>query len=147
MPLPLLLLHASMAGVLLLNISTHELIEGAARKQSHVLTKSGVEPLIEQCHLLLIRVRVVGPILQEVVKPLTVLVGSIGALLHVQKLMQLAHHGARGNVVPVKSLPELGPRDLVAVLESGSVVCPPGTGRHMKLLGHIQSLLILYVVQ
>jgi hypothetical protein len=64
-----------------------------------------------------------------------------------QKLMKLASHEARGDVVSTEGLPELDPWNLVAVAKSGSVVSPPSTGRPMKLLGHIQSLLKLGTVQ
>jgi hypothetical protein len=107
-----------------------------------VLTKHRVEPLTEQRHLLLIGLRVVGAILREVVKPLIV-----QTLLQVQELQNLVSHQARGDVVSVEGLTELSPRHLVAVLKSGSEVSPPSTGGPTKLLGHLQSLLELSIVQ
>jgi hypothetical protein len=82
-----------------------------------------------------------------VVKPLAVLVDTVGALLQVQKLLQLTSHEAHRDVVPAKSFPELSPRDLVAILDNGGVVHQPSTGRLMKLLSHVQSLLIFSTVQ
>jgi hypothetical protein len=49
--------------------------------------------------------------------------------------------------VPTKSLLELGPQDLVVVSESCGVVHPLGIGRPTKLLGRVQSLLILFAFQ
>jgi hypothetical protein len=46
-----------------------------------VLTKLGVDPLMKQGHLFLVRVSMVGPILREVVKPLVVLIDATGSLL------------------------------------------------------------------
>jgi hypothetical protein len=65
----------------------------------------------------------------------------------VQKLLQLAGHGAHGDVVPIEELPELSPQDLVAITKSGSVVHLPGTDGPTKLLGHVLSLLTLCIVQ
>jgi hypothetical protein len=47
----------------------------------------------------------------------------------------------------MKSRAELGPRHLVAVLNSGGEVGPPSTHGSTKLLGHEQSLLDLSAVQ
>jgi hypothetical protein len=57
------------------------LIQGAAPKQHQVLPKHRTEPLMEQCHLLLIGVDVVGAVLREVVKPLAILVDTPRTLL------------------------------------------------------------------
>jgi hypothetical protein len=109
--------------------------------------KHRVEPLMKQCHLLLIGVIVVGAILREVVKPLVVLVDTPETLLQVQGLLKLQSHEARGYVVSTKGLAELGPRQLVAIMKSGSAVSPPSTNGSMKLLGRVQSLLKLGTVQ
>jgi hypothetical protein len=61
--------------------------------------------------------------------------------------MQLVSHEACGDVVPAKSFPKLSPQNLVAISKSDGVVHPPGIGRPMKLLGSVQSLLILCAVQ
>jgi hypothetical protein len=66
----------SKTSILLFNRGAQKLIQGAAPKQCQVLTKHRVEPLMEQCHLLLVGVGVVGAILREVVKPLNVLVDT-----------------------------------------------------------------------
>jgi hypothetical protein len=81
-----------------------------------------------------------------VVEPLAILVDIVEALFQMQKLLKLASHEARGDVVLMKSLPKLSPRNLVALSKSGGVVSPPGTSGPMKLLGHIQSLLELHIV-
>jgi hypothetical protein len=65
-----------MACVLLLNKGAHELIQGVAPKQRHVLMKHRVEHLMKLRHLLLVGAGVVGAVLQEVVKPLVVLVDT-----------------------------------------------------------------------
>jgi hypothetical protein len=75
-PLLPLLLNTSTTSVLLLNRGAHKLIQGIALEQHQVLMKHRVEPLMEQHHLLLIGVRVVGVILREVVKPLAILVDT-----------------------------------------------------------------------
>jgi hypothetical protein len=46
----------------------------------------------------------------------------------------------------VECFTEFSPKDLVVVLESGGVAHPLGSCRTSKLLGCIQSLLILYTV-
>jgi hypothetical protein len=61
-PLLPLLLHTSTTSVLLLNRGSHKLIQGAALKQRQVLMKHRVEPLMKQCHLLLVSVGMVGVI-------------------------------------------------------------------------------------
>jgi hypothetical protein len=65
----------------------------------------------------------------------------------VEELLKLASHQARGDVVSMKSYAELGPRHLVAVLNSGGKVSPPSTHGPTKLLGHEQSHLVLSTVQ
>jgi hypothetical protein len=42
---------------------------------------------------------------------------------------------------------ELSPQHLVAAVKSGSEVSQPSTGKPVKLLGHVQSLLELSTVQ
>jgi hypothetical protein len=71
----------SLASVLLLNRGAHKLIQGAAPEQCLVLPMQSAEPLMEQCHLLLVGVSVVGVVLQEVVKPLAVLINTPRTLL------------------------------------------------------------------
>jgi hypothetical protein len=56
-------------------------------------------------------------------------------------------HQARGDVVSTKSHAELGPRHLVAVLNSCGEVRPPSTHGSTKLLGYEQGLLDLSTVQ
>jgi hypothetical protein len=68
-------------------------------------------------------------------------------LLHVQELLKLASHQAHGDVASAEGLVELSPRHLVATLKSGSEVSPPSTSGPTKLLGLIQSLLELSIVQ
>jgi hypothetical protein len=81
---------------------------------------------MEQSHPLCICVGVVGVVLREVVEPLAVLIDNVGALLYVQKLLQLVSHEAHENVVQTESLMKLNPRDLVAaILKSGGIVRPP----------------------
>jgi hypothetical protein len=129
-----------MGGILLLTRATHQLVDVATAKQSQVLMKPGVEHLMKQGHLLLVRVNMVGPIWREVVKSLTVLVDTVGALLQVQKLLQLAGHEARGDVVPTESLPKLSPQDSVAIPKSGSVFHPPCTcGPHKAVEPCVES--------
>jgi hypothetical protein len=137
----------SAVSVLLLNGGAHKLVQGAAPKQRQVLSKHRTEPLTEQHHLLLLGVDVVGAILWEVVKPLAVLVDTPRTLLQVQELLKLVSHQAPGYVVSMKGLAELSPRHLVAILKISEVACPPSTGGPMKLLGHIQTLLELGIVQ
>jgi hypothetical protein len=86
-------------------------------------------------NLLLIGVGGVGTILREVVELLAVLIHTARTLLQVQELLKLASHQACGDVVPTKSCAELGPRHLVAVLNSGGEVSPPSTRGSTKLLG------------
>jgi hypothetical protein len=124
-----------MESVLLLNRGAHEVVLSAAPEQHQVLTKHRVEPLMEQCNLLLISVRVVGAILREVVEPLAILVDTPRTLLQVHELLKLMGHQTRGDVMSTEGLVELGPRHLVAVLKSGGEVSPPSIGRPMKLLG------------
>jgi hypothetical protein len=126
-----------MASILLLNRSTHKLIQGAASKQQQVLTKHRVDTLMKQCHLLLISVKEVGVVLWEVVKPLDVLVDTPWTLLQVQELLKLVSHQAHMYVVPMKGLARLGPRHLVTVTKSGGVVSPTRIGGCTKLLGHV----------
>jgi hypothetical protein len=73
---------------------------------------------MEEQHLLLIGVGVVGAILREVVEFLAVLVHTARTLLQVQELLKLASHQAHGDVVSTESYAELGPRHLVAILNS-----------------------------
>jgi hypothetical protein len=94
---------------------------------------------MEEQHLLLIGVGVVGAILREVVEFLAVLVHTARTLLQVQELLKLASHQAHGDVVSTESYAELGPRHLVAILNSGGEVRPPSTRGSTKLLGHEQS--------
>jgi hypothetical protein len=82
------------------------------------------KPLIEERHLLLIGVGVVGVILREVVELLTVLVQTARILLQVQELLKLVSHQARGDVVSTESYAELRPRHLVVILKSGGEVSP-----------------------
>jgi hypothetical protein len=65
----------------------------------------------------------------------------------VQELLNLVSHQACGDVVPMKSCVELGPRHLVAILNSGGEVSPPSTHGSTKLLGREQSLRDLSAVQ
>jgi hypothetical protein len=102
---------------------------------------------MEERHLLLVGVSVVGAILREVVELLAVLIHTSRTLLQVQELLKLVSHQAHGDVVPTKSCVELGPRHLVAILNGGGEVGPPSTRGSMKLLGHEQSLLDLSAVQ
>jgi hypothetical protein len=102
---------------------------------------------MEQRHLLLIDVSVVGAILREVVKPLDVLIDTLQILLQVQELLKLVSYQPHGYVVSTKGLVELGPWHLVVVLKSGGEVSPPSTSGPTKLLGHIQSHLELGTVQ
>jgi hypothetical protein len=55
-----------------------------------VLTQHRTEPLIEERHLLLIGVGVVGAILREVVELLAILIHTAWTLLQVQELRKLA---------------------------------------------------------
>jgi hypothetical protein len=71
--------------------------------------KHRFEPLTEQCHLLLVGVRVVRVVLREVVKSLAVLVDSPRTMLQVQELLKLVSHQACGYVVSTEGLTELGP--------------------------------------
>jgi hypothetical protein len=50
-------------------------------------------------------------------------------------------------VVSMEGLVKLSPRHLVATLKSGGEVSQPSTGGPMKLLGRVQSLLELDIVQ
>jgi hypothetical protein len=65
----------------------------------------------------------------------------------VQELLKLVSHEARGDVVSMEGLRELSPWHLVAVAMSGGVVSPASTARPMKLLGCVQSLLKICIVQ
>jgi hypothetical protein len=56
-------------------------------------------------------------------------------------------HQARGDVEPTKTYVELGPRHLMAVLNSGGEVSPPSTHESTKLLGHKQCLLEISAAQ
>jgi hypothetical protein len=136
-----------MTRVLLLNRGAHKLVQGAAPEQRHVLTQHRVEPLIEERHLLLIGVIVVGAILREVVELLAILTHTARTLLQVQKLLKLVSHQACGDVVSTESCAKLGPQHLVAVLKSGGEFSPPSTHGSTKLMGHKQSLLNLSIVQ
>jgi hypothetical protein len=111
-----------------------------------VHTKHRVEPLTEQCHLL-VSVGVVGVVLREVVEPLAVLIDTPRTLLQVQELLKLVSHQGHGDVVSTEGLAELSPRHLVAVLKSGGEVGPPSFGGPTKLLGYVQSLLELSTLQ
>jgi hypothetical protein len=90
---------------------------------------------------------VLGAILREVVELLAVLVYTAQTLLQVEELLKLASHQAYGDVVPMESYAELGPRHLVAILNSGGEVSPPSTHGSTKLLGREQCLLDLDAVQ
>jgi hypothetical protein len=63
-----------MARVLLLNRGTNKLIQGTTLEQRQMLTQHRTEPLMEERHLLLIGVGVVGAVLREVVELLAVLI-------------------------------------------------------------------------
>jgi hypothetical protein len=89
----------------------------------------------------------VGAILREVVELLAVLIHTARTLLQVQRLLKLASHQARRDVVPMKSHVEFSPWHLVAVLNSGGEVSPPSTRGSTKLLGREQGLLDLGAVQ
>jgi hypothetical protein len=67
--------------VLLLNRGAHKLVQGAALEQHQVLMQHWIEPPMEERHLLLIGVGVVGAILREVVKLLDVLIHTARPLL------------------------------------------------------------------
>jgi hypothetical protein len=56
-------------------------------------------------------------------------------------------HETHWNVVHEERCTELSPRDLVVVLKSGGLSGPPGHYGASKLLGNIQSLLVLCVVK
>jgi hypothetical protein len=101
---------------------------------------------MENRHLLLIGIGVVGAVLREVVELLAVLIHTAQTLLQVQELLKLASHQARRDVVPTKSHAEFSPWHLVAVLNSGGEVGPPSTRGSTKLLGHEQGLLDLGAV-
>jgi hypothetical protein len=92
---------------------------------------------MEERHILLIGVGVVGVILREVVELLAALIHTTRALLQVQELLKLVSHQARGDVVSPEDLAELGPWYLVTVLKSGGEVSPPSTGGPTKLLGRV----------
>jgi hypothetical protein len=53
-----------MTHVMLLNRGTHKLIQGAAPEHRQVLTQHRTEPLMEERHLLLVNIGVVGAILR-----------------------------------------------------------------------------------
>jgi hypothetical protein len=82
-PLLPLLLQASMTHILLLNRSTHQVIQGAALEQCQVLTQHRAEPLTKKQHLLLVGIGVVGAVLREMVELLVVLIHTAQTLLHV----------------------------------------------------------------
>jgi hypothetical protein len=82
-----------------------------------------------------------------VVELLVVLIHTTRTLLQVQELLKLVSHQVRGDVVPKERCVELGPRHLVAILNSGGEVSPLSTCGSTKLLGHEQSLLDLRAVQ
>jgi hypothetical protein len=102
--------------------------------------------MTKERHFFLIGVGVVGAVLREVVELLVVLVHTTRILLHVQELLELASHHARGDVASTESHTELGPRHLVVILNSDDKISPPSTRRSTKLLGCEQSLLELSVV-
>jgi hypothetical protein len=102
---------------------------------------------MEERHLLLVGIGVVGAVLREVVELLDVLVHTTQTLLQVQELLKLVSHHAHGDVVPTKSRAELSPWHLVAILNGGGEVSPSSTHGSTKLLGREQSLLDLGVVQ
>jgi hypothetical protein len=85
--------------------------------------------------------------MRDVIKSLVVLIDTLQTLLQVQKLLKLVIQEAHRYVVSMKGLAELGTQHLVVVVKSGGEVSPPSTGKHMKLLGHVQSLLELGTVQ
>jgi hypothetical protein len=102
---------------------------------------------MEERHILLIGVGVVGVILREVVELLAALIHTTRALLQVQELLKLVSHQARGDVVSTESCVEFSPWHRLAVLKSGGEASPPSTHRSTKLLGYEQSLLELSAVQ
>jgi hypothetical protein len=63
-----------MTRILLLNRGTNKLIQGTTLEQRQMLTQHRIEPLMEERHLLLIGVGVVGAVLREVVELLAVLI-------------------------------------------------------------------------
>jgi hypothetical protein len=136
-----------MTHVLLLNRGAHKLVQGAAPEQHQVLTQHWIEPPMEERHLVLISLGVVGAILREVVKLLDVLVHTARPLLQVPEFLKLASHQAHGDVVPTEFCVELSSWQLVVVLNSGGEVSPPSTHGSTKLLGCEQSLLELNAMQ
>jgi hypothetical protein len=68
---------------------------------------------MEQRHLLLVGVGVVGVVLREVVEPLAVLIDTPRTLLQVQEHLKLVSHQARRDVVSTEGLTEVGPQHLV----------------------------------
>jgi hypothetical protein len=74
-----------------------------------VLTKHKTETLLEERHLLLIGVGMVGAILREVVELLALLKHTARTLLQVQKLMELVSHQAMGMWCPQKAVRNSGP--------------------------------------
>jgi hypothetical protein len=102
---------------------------------------------MEQRHLLLVGVGVVGVILWEVVKPHAILVDTPWTLLQVQKLLKPISHQACGDVLSAEGLAKLSPWHLVAIMKSGGEVSPTRIGGPMKLLVLLQSLLELGTVQ
>jgi hypothetical protein len=80
-------------------------------------------------------------------KPHAVLVDTPRTLFQVQELLKLASHQAHGYVVSMKGPMKLNPRHLVAILKSGGVASPPSTDGPTKLLGCVQSLLELSIMQ
>jgi hypothetical protein len=70
-----------MTRILLLNRGAHKLVYGAALEQCQVLTQHRTKPLMEERHLLLISVGMVGAILRDMVELLAILVYTAQILL------------------------------------------------------------------
>jgi hypothetical protein len=139
---PLLFLRGT-DGILLQDGATHELVEGPVLEGHQLLIDLGTHPLAKQGCLLCIRVDVVHTILCRVYEPLLVLIHSVGSLLKVQLLLQLAVHQVIRDVVPSESLAELCPWHMIAIGKGGGEGHPPGTHNPVELLGREHCLLRL----
>jgi hypothetical protein len=126
------LFSSLVAGILLADGATHELVEGPALEGHQLLTNLSTQPLVEQGCPLRIRVDMV----RKVYEPLALLIHSIGPLLKVQKLLLLVIHEAIRDVVLPKSLVELNPWHLIAVKKGGGEGRPLGTLKPVELLGY-----------